>query len=157
MVKPKESAVPIKSDLGTPLDLLGDEHVRQYRETDGEIGYIWNGATALLLTTVGRKSGLKRTIPIIFTAVGDKYVIIGSQGGHPDHPLWYLNVLEDPRVEVQVKADKFPALARTAAGEEREALWREACRQWPNFDIYQGRTTREIPVVVLERQKPSPG
>ena len=153
MVKPDESKIPKSSDLGTSLTLIGDEHVRQYQATDGEIGYIWNGATALLLTMTGRKSGLKRTIPIIFTAVDDKYVIMGSQGGHPDHPLWYLNVQADPNVQVQVKGDKFDAVARTASGEEREHLWREACKQWPNFDVYQTRTTREIPVVVLERVK----
>ena len=152
MVKPDESKIPTTSDLGTSLSLMGDEHVRQYQATDGEVGYMWNGATALLLTTTGRKSGMMRTIPIIFKQVHDKYVIIGSQGGHPDHPLWYLNILSDPHVEVQVKADKFKSIARTAVGDEREHLWREACKQWPNYDVYQQRTSREIPVVVLERR-----
>lgn len=145
--------IPAKSDIGTDLALLGDEHVRRYRETDGEVGYDWNGTTALLITTKGRKSGQDRTIPIIFTQVGDAQVIIASKGGSPTHPAWYLNILENPNVEVQVKGDTFAATARTAQSPEREALWAEAIRQWPNYDIYQSRTDRRIPVVVLERKR----
>jgi len=142
-----------KSDIGTDLSLLGDEHVRRYRETAGEVGYIWNGATAMLVTTRGRKSGQDRTIPIIFRQVGDIYVIIASKGGAPKHPAWYLNILGDPRVKVQIKGEVFDAIARTAASPEREALWAEAIKQWPAYDIYQSRTTRKIPVVVLEREQ----
>jgi deazaflavin-dependent oxidoreductase (nitroreductase family) len=151
MTKPDESRLPAKSDLGTDTTLIGDEHIRRYQATDGEVGYIWNGVTTLLLTTKGRKTGLQRTIPIIFTKVGDAYVIIGSQAGAPDHPLWYLNIQADPHVRVQVKGDKFDAVARAAESPERERLWAEAVKQWPNFDIYQTRTTRQIPVVVIER------
>ena len=135
-----------------PIDisLRGDDHVRLYRETNGEQGYIWNGAPTLLLTTKGRKSGEARTIPIIYTPYGDGYVIIASKGGSPTHPLWYLNVLEDPHVEVQVRADRFEASARTAESPERERIWAEAIKTWPRYDEYQSRTTRRIPVVVLE-------
>lgn len=140
-----------KSDLGTDITLLGDEHVRRYRETDGETGYLWNGATSLLLTTRGRKSGEDRTIPIIFKQVGEKYVLIASKGGAPAHPAWYLNICADPHVKLQIKGDKFDAIARTAEGPEREALWAASLEQWPNYDVYQSRTTRRIPVVVLER------
>jgi deazaflavin-dependent oxidoreductase (nitroreductase family) len=133
------------------LSLLGEEHVRVYRETDGETGYLWNGAPTLLLTTKGRVSGESRTIAIIYTQVGDSFVIIASKGGSPTHPKWYLNVLDDPRVQVQVKADRFDATARTAAPGERERLWAEAVKTWPNYDTYQSRTSREIPVVVLDR------
>jgi len=135
---------------GTDITLIGDEHVRVYRETNGETGYIWNGVTTLLLTFTGRRSGEKRTIPIICTQVGDSYVIIASKGGAPAHPLWYLSVSENPDVEVQVKADKFRARARTAPSPEREALWAEAVKNWPSFDVYQSRTERVIPVVVLD-------
>lgn len=133
------------------LSLLGEEHVRVYRETNGETGYLWNGSPTLLLTTKGRKSGEPRTIAIIYTPVADSYVIIASKGGSPTHPKWYLNVLDDPHVKVQVKADVFDAVARTAGPGERERLWAEAVKNWPNYDTYQSRTTREIPVVVLER------
>jgi deazaflavin-dependent oxidoreductase (nitroreductase family) len=138
-----------------PIDvsLRGDEHVRLYQETNGEKGYIWNGAPILLLTTRGRKSGKSRTIPIIFTRYGESYVIIASKGGSPTHPRWYLNVVEDPRVRVQVKADKFGAIARTAESPERERIWAEAVQTWPRYDEYQSRTSRLIPVVVLERHQ----
>lgn len=137
---------------GTDISLIGPEHVRVYRETNGETGHIWNGVTTLLFTTTGRKSGEKRTNAIIYTQVGDKYVIIASKGGSPTHPAWYLNILEDPNIEVQVKADVFQATARTAESPEREELWAEAVKAWPNFDVYQSRTDRKIPVVVIERK-----
>lgn len=141
-----------KSDLGTDISLLGAEHIRRYRETDGEVGYIWNGVTALLMTSIGRKSGEARTIAIIFTQVGDKSVIIASKGGAPAHPAWYLNIQDDPNVTVQIKGDVFEATARTAEGEERAELWAKCVEQWPNYDVYQSRTERVIPVVVLERK-----
>ena len=125
-----------------------------YRETDGERGYLWNGVPTLLLTTKGRKSGEPRTIPIIYTPYEDKYVIIASKGGAPTHPKWYLNLLEEPTVEVQVKANIFKARARTAESSEREALWAEAVKAWPNYNVYQSRTSREIPVVVIEPVSP---
>jgi deazaflavin-dependent oxidoreductase (nitroreductase family) len=137
---------------GTDISLLNEEHVRVYRETNGERGYIWNGAPILLFTSTGRKSGLPRTIAIIYTQVGDKYVIIASKGGSPTHPKWYLNIEDDPNVEFQIKGDKFKARARTAESPEREQLWAEAIKTWPNYDIYQSRTERRIPVVVIERQ-----
>lgn len=137
---------------GTDISLIGPEHVRVYQETNGEKGYLWNGVPTLLFTTKGRKSGEPRTNPIIFTPVGDKYVIIASKGGSPTHPAWYLNILEDPNIEVQVKADKFAATARTAESPEREELWAEAVKAWPNYDVYQSRTERKIPVVVIERK-----
>ncbi len=142
-----------QSDIGTDISLLGPEHVRRYQETNGEIGYIWNGATALLLTTKGRKSGEDRIIPIIFTQVDDVQVIIASKGGSPTHPAWYLNILDDPQVTVQIKGEKFAAIARVAETPERDRLWLEATRQWPAYDTYQSRTTRVIPVVYLEKCK----
>lgn len=137
---------------GTDITLIGDEHVRIYRETNGETGYLWNGVPILLFTSKGRKSGQPRTNAIIYTPVGDKYVIIASKGGSPTHPAWYLNILEDPNLEVQIKGDVFQATARTAESPEREQLWAEAVKAWPNYDVYQSRTERKIPVVVIERK-----
>jgi len=142
-----------KSDIGTDITLVGDEHLRRYLETDGEVGYIWNGAPILVLTTKGRKSGEDRTIPIIYRQVGDKIVLVGSKGGSPTHPVWYLNILENPNVKVQIKGEKFDAVARTTVSPEREELWAESLKGWPNYDVYQTRTTRQIPVVVLDRVK----
>lgn len=132
------------------LSLRGDEHVRVYRETNGETGYLWNGSPILLLTTRGRRSGDERTIPIIFTPWGESWAVIASRGGSPTHPAWYLNLCDEPHVGVQVKADKYEAVARTAASPEREQIWAAAVAHWPNYDVYQSRTTRAIPVVVLD-------
>jgi deazaflavin-dependent oxidoreductase (nitroreductase family) len=132
--------------------LFGDEHVRRYRETDGEVGHIWRlGSKILLLTTRGRSTGEPRTAPLIYENAGDAYVVVASKGGAPKHPGWYENLARNPEVEVQILGEVFPARARTAAGEERERLWKLAARQWPPYDEYQEKTDREIPVVVLER------
>ena len=133
------------------ISLLGEKHVKVYQETNGEQGYLWNGVPILLLTTTGRKSGQPRTIPIIFTPYKNSFVIIASKGGSPEHPKWYLNIQDNPNVTVQVKAEVFKAAARTAQSPEREVIWSEALKSWPNFDVYQSRTTRQIPVVVIER------
>ncbi len=133
-------------------NLFGDEHVRRYRETGGAVGHDWReGSTILLLTTTGRKTGEKRTAPLIYAKDGDRYVIVASKGGAPEHPGWYQNLDKTPEVEVQVKGDVFRARARTAKGEERERLWRLANTVWKHYDEYATRTDREIPVVVLER------
>jgi deazaflavin-dependent oxidoreductase (nitroreductase family) len=132
--------------------LFGEEHVRSYRETDGELGYLWReGAPTLLLTVTGRKSGDEYTTPLIFGEDGESYVLVASQGGRPQHPDWYLNLVANPDVEVQILGDCFRARARTAEGEERERLWRMMNGIWPHYDEYQARTERTIPVVVLER------
>jgi deazaflavin-dependent oxidoreductase (nitroreductase family) len=133
-------------------NLFGDEHVKRYRETGGEVGHVWReGSTILLLTTTGRKSGEARTTPLIYAQDGDRYVIVASKGGAPEHPGWYENLAKDPNVGLQVKDEVFPARARTAEGEERERLWRKANEVWRHYDEYQTKTDREIPVVVLER------
>ena len=129
--------------------LLGDEHVRRYRETAGEVGYLWNGATALLLTTTGGKSGLPRTQPLIFAAHGEDFLVVASLGGAPNHPAWYLNLLANPAAEIQVKGDLIKVTGRTADDDEKPGLWKIVTDQWPNYNVYQARTERIIPLVVL--------
>jgi proline iminopeptidase len=132
--------------------LFGEEHVRRYRETGGEVGHIWKrGSKILLLTTKGRKTGNPTTTPLIYENDGDRYVIVASKGGAPEHPGWYLNLEKDPEVELQLMDEVFAARARVAEGEERERLWKLAAQQWPAYDEYAQKTDREIPVVVLER------
>ena len=132
--------------------LFGDEHVQRYRETGGEVGHRWKrGSKVLLLTTKGRKTGQARTSPLIYEEDGDRYVVVASKGGAQTHPRWYLNLRENPNVVLQVLDEVFPARARTAEGEERERLWQLVTKQWPDYDRYQTKTDREIPVVVLER------
>ena len=131
------------------ITLIGDEHIKAYRESDGEVGYLWNGATSLLLTTTGRKSGEARTSALIFARDGDDYLVVASMGGAPQHPSWYLNLTANPEAEVQVKGDHVPVTARTASDDEKPRLWRIVTEQWPNYDVYQTRTERVIPLVVL--------
>jgi deazaflavin-dependent oxidoreductase (nitroreductase family) len=134
------------------LTLVGEEHVRRYLETDGAVGHEWNGVQTLVLTTTGRRSGTPRRSAMIYGTDGDRFVVIASNGGSPTHPAWYLNLADDPTAEVRVGAARIPVRARTATGEERSRLWSVMTGIWPNFDVYQTRTSRQIPVVVLEAQ-----
>lgn len=132
--------------------LFGEEHVRKYIETDGEVGHDWmRGSTVLILTTTGRKSGKQYQHPLIYRESGGDYVIVASKGGAPSHPDWYLNLTEHPAVELQVGGDRFGATARDATSEERPELWELMNDAWPDYNGYQEKTDREIPVVVLAR------
>jgi deazaflavin-dependent oxidoreductase (nitroreductase family) len=131
--------------------LFGEEHVRRYRETGGEVGHIWNGVPTLLLTTTGRTTGNPTTTPLIYGRDGENYVIVASKGGAPEHPGWYRNLSKTPEVELQVGPEVFAARARTAEPAERERLWRTMAEIWPSYDDYAQKTDRDIPVVVLER------
>jgi deazaflavin-dependent oxidoreductase (nitroreductase family) len=136
----------------TPDDqLFGAEHVATYRETGGDRGHDWRGTTTLLLTTTGRKSGRERTTPLIYQPYGDDYLIVASKGGAPEPPEWYLNLVEEPEVGVQIRDDVFRARARTATPEEKPDMWQAMTATWPAYDDYQRKTDREIPIVVLER------
>jgi deazaflavin-dependent oxidoreductase (nitroreductase family) len=133
-------------------DLFGAEHVRVYRETKGERGYHWRGTTILLLTTQGRTSGEPRTTPLIHRTDGDRWVVVASKGGAPEHPSWYQNLLADPEATIQVKGEEIPVRATTAMGEERSRLWARMAEVWPAYDDYQKKTDREIPVVAFTRR-----
>jgi len=132
--------------------LFGQEHVDRYRATDGEEGHDWQGTTALLLTTTGRKSGDARTTPLIYQEHDGDLLVVASKGGADEPPAWFLNLEEDPAVEVQVKGDRFSATARTATPDEKPEMWSKMTEAWPQYDEYQQKTDREIPVVVLERE-----
>jgi deazaflavin-dependent oxidoreductase (nitroreductase family) len=131
--------------------LFGQEHVDRYLATDGEEGHDWLGTQVLILTTKGRKSGEPRTLPLIYGTDGDDFLVVASKGGSRRPPAWYLNLVADPEVEVQVKGERFKARARDATPEEKPEMWKTMTKQWPSYDDYQKRTERQIPVVVLER------
>ncbi|RCV52371.1 nitroreductase family deazaflavin-dependent oxidoreductase [Marinitenerispora sediminis] len=131
--------------------LYGAEHVRRYVETDGREGHDWRGAQVLILTTTGRRTGQQRSTPLIYGQAGDDYTVVASMGGAPEHPQWYRNLVADPTVRVQVKGDVFTAEARTATEEEKARLWPEMARIWPDYDEYQAKTDRSIPLVILRR------
>jgi deazaflavin-dependent oxidoreductase (nitroreductase family) len=128
-----------------------NRHIQQYLDTDGSQGHHFQGYDALLLTTRGRKSGVLRRTALYYGVDGGRYVLVASNGGSPQHPLWYLNLAADPRVELQVGADRFAAEAHTATGDDRARLFTMMASIFPPYNEYQARAGREIPVVVLER------
>ena len=109
------------------------------------------GRPVLILTTVGAKSGRVRKTPLAYSKDGERHVVIASKGGGPTHPAWYHNLVANPEVTVEVLGEGFRARARVAEGDERDRLFRNQADQMPNFYQYQERTSRRIPVVVLER------
>jgi deazaflavin-dependent oxidoreductase (nitroreductase family) len=132
------------------MPLFGQEHVARYRATDGEEGHDWEGTVTLLLTTTGRRSGQQRTTPLIYGRDGDRFLVVASKGGADEPPAWYRNLEADPDVAVQVRGERFRALARTATAAEKARLWPVMTAEWPAYDDYQRRTSRDIPIVVLE-------
>lgn len=132
------------------MPLYGEEHIERYRATGGEEGHDWQGTSTLLLTTTGRQSGEPRTSPLIYGRHGDDYLVVASKGGAPEPPAWYVNLRADPHAEIQVRDQVLRVRARDATPDEKPELWRIMTREWPDYDAYQEKTTREIPVVVLE-------
>jgi deazaflavin-dependent oxidoreductase (nitroreductase family) len=133
----------------SPADWVA-RHIRRYLESDGRRGQR-GGKDALLLTTRGRRSGKLRRTALYYGTDGDRYLLVASNGGAAKHPSWYLNLVEHPEVQLQVGADKFAARARTATPEEKPRLWRLMVAILPQYDGYQKRTRRDIPVVIVER------
>jgi deazaflavin-dependent oxidoreductase (nitroreductase family) len=128
-----------------------DDVIREFRENAGKVGGRWEGRDLLLLTTTGRKSGREHTTPMVYTRDGDRLLVYASKGGAPDHPDWFKNLVANPRVTVEVGADKFAATATPLEGEERERLFAEQVERWPRFGEYQERAERVIPVVALSK------
>ena len=147
------------SDKNTPQELPSwiTDHVSLYLE-DPDAGHDWDSTVAggpgilptLLLTTMGRKSGQARTMPLIYHRVDNGFVVVASKGGAPAHPAWYLNLLAGGDCEVLVRRERHRVTARTAEGEERGALWQKMVEIYPPYNDYQAATDRKIPVVVLE-------
>ncbi|RDH77166.1 nitroreductase family deazaflavin-dependent oxidoreductase [Mycolicibacterium moriokaense] len=131
------------------LALVGADHVAAYRESGGEVGYLWNGVPTLLLSVTGRRTGAEHTSALIFGRDGDDYLVVASMGGAPMHPKWYLNLKADPRATIQVQDRRIAVLASTAGPADRPRLWDIMIAIWPNYDVYQSRTERQIPVVRL--------
>jgi len=134
-----------------------NEHLRIYLESDGEHGHYVDppepgarkDSTALLLQTIGRKSGNKFTVPLFYEKVGDDFIIIASKGGSDKHPVWYLNMLEQAEVRVQAGRDKYRASWRILEGDERQVAWDKIAAMYPTYHEYQKITDRVIPVIAL--------
>jgi deazaflavin-dependent oxidoreductase (nitroreductase family) len=111
------------------------------------------GAPMIIVTHKGAKSGTTYTSPLVYSKDGDKYVIIASKGGAPENPSWYHNLVAHPEVTVEIGSEKFKAKAREVKGEERDRLFNAQAKIMPQFNEYQKKTSRKIPVIVLERVK----
>jgi deazaflavin-dependent oxidoreductase (nitroreductase family) len=126
--------------------------IEGFRRHDGQITTgPFSGRSLLLLTTRGAKSGQERTNPLAYTRDGDRIFVIASKGGAPTNPDWYRNLRANPRVTVEVGPERFEANARVAKGAERRRLYDLQASRMPGFKEYEKRTSREIPVIVLER------
>ena len=135
------------------------DHIDQYRE-DPEAAHMWDAShvggpknvPCLLLTTIGRKSGKERPTPLIYGKVSEGYVIVASKGGAPDHPAWYLNLRDNPKVKVQVATDEFEAEVESVTGGEKyQTWWDQMVEIWPPYNDYKEKTDRKIPLVLLRR------
>ncbi len=125
--------------------------IAEYRANGGKVGGQFANASLLLLTTTGAKSRQPRTTPLVYTTDGDHLLVIASKGGAPTNPDWYHNLVAHPEVTVEVGTERFQARAVVPTGQERDRLFNHAAAQMPGFGEYQKNTTRQIPVIVLER------
>lgn len=139
------------SDPITDLNAFNANLIAEFRANGGKVTGMFEHAPLVLITHTGAKSGIARTSPLVCSRDGDSVVIIASKAGADTHPHWYLNMLVNPEVTVELPGETFRARARVAEGEERQRLYRAQADMMPNFDDYAAKTTREIPVVVLER------
>jgi deazaflavin-dependent oxidoreductase (nitroreductase family) len=125
--------------------------IDEFRTNKGSVTGVFANAPLLLLTTTGAKSGKQHTTPVVYTRDGERIVIIASKGGAPSHPAWYHNLVANPEVTLELPDETFRARAHVASGDERTRLWEAQAALMPTFNDYQEKTTREIPVIVLER------
>ena len=131
---------------------MNESVVAEYRTTGGRLRTAFAGAPILLLDHRGAVSGRAYTSPLAYSRAGDDYVVIASMGGAPTNPQWFANLVAHPDVSIEVGDEVIPVRARVAQDDERDRLYRAQADQISNFDDYQARTERLIPVVVLERR-----
>jgi deazaflavin-dependent oxidoreductase (nitroreductase family) len=125
--------------------------IAEFRANGGKVGPPFENAPLILLTTTGAKSGQPRVAPLVYTTDGDRMVILASKAGAPTNPDWYHNLVANPTATVETGSETFPVRASVAEGTERQRLYDQQAAQMPGFAEYQKKTTRQIPVVVLER------
>jgi deazaflavin-dependent oxidoreductase (nitroreductase family) len=124
--------------------------IEEFRANEGKVGGPFAGATLLLLHTVGAKTGQPRVNPVMYQPAGGSYAIFASKGGAPTHPAWYHNLLAHPQVSAEIGSQTVPLVARVAEGAERDRIWAAQKRDHPGFADYETRTTRQIPVIILD-------
>ncbi len=125
--------------------------IEEFRANGGKVGGMFAGASVLLLTTTGGKSGRRLTSPLMYNTDGDRLLVFASKGGAPSNPDWYHNLIANPRVTVERGSETFEAAAAVVTGEERDRLYQRHGEEFPQFAEYQRNTTRKIPVIALKR------
>ena len=136
--------------VDSPTDWVA-KHVRSYVESNGRNGHLYHGMPTLLLTTRGRRTGIRRRTALIYGEAGESFLLVASNSGSASHPAWYLNLSEDPAVDVQIGGEVFAAWARTAGPAEKPLLWQQMAEIFPTYTRYQEKAGRDIPVVILDR------
>lgn len=127
--------------------------IEEFHANGGKVGGPFEGATLLLLTTTGAKSGKRRTTPLVYMPDGDRYIIFASKAGQPTNPDWYHNLVAHPDVTIEVGTRTIDVIAKVITGAERDRLFAEQVKRAPGFGEYQAKTTRTIPVIALEQPK----
>jgi deazaflavin-dependent oxidoreductase (nitroreductase family) len=122
----------------------------EYEASGGARSNTMRGVPIIVLTSVGAKTGKLRKTPLMRVEHDGQYAVVASKGGAPEHPVWYYNLKANPHVELQDGAAKRDYVAHEATGEERDLWWRRSTEVWPDYDVYQTKTDRQIPVFVLE-------
>jgi F420H(2)-dependent quinone reductase len=143
--RPKMYDIMTKSWLGVAFGKL---NAKVYKASDGRLFGKMGDADLAVVTAIGRKSGKPREVPLIYGPDGDNVVLIASKAGHPTHPVWYLNMVANPKIRIQIGATSREYVVYTAEGEERERCWEMMCSLYDDYRNYQKWTDREIPVVV---------
>ncbi|HEY9473839.1 MAG TPA: nitroreductase family deazaflavin-dependent oxidoreductase [Mycobacteriales bacterium] len=133
------------------FDAFNQRIIAEFRANGGKVGGQFEGMSLALLTTVGRKTGQRRTSPVAYMNVDGQPVVIASKGGAPTHPAWYHNLVANPQVTVEFGTDTFEATAEVLQGEKRDRIFAKVAAMAPGFGDYQAGTTRVIPVVAIHR------
>ncbi|MCH9815511.1 MAG: nitroreductase family deazaflavin-dependent oxidoreductase [Actinomycetia bacterium] len=126
--------------------------IKEFRENDGRVGGMFEGAPLLLLHTVGAKSGKARINPMMYQKVGDQFAVFASMGGAPTNPAWFHNLGKNPDAEIEVGSQTLPVTAHVADPATRQQIWEAQKANYPQFAEYEARTDREIPVVLLTQR-----
>jgi F420H(2)-dependent quinone reductase len=141
--------MPLQGEYAPSTSKWARDQAETYEATEGREANTLRGKPVIVLTTVGAKSGRLRKTALMRVEHDGEYAVVASQGGQPEHPAWYFNIVEQPHVELQDGAVKRDYLAREVTGDEKAAWWKRATGVWPAYDAYQAKTDREIPVFVL--------
>jgi deazaflavin-dependent oxidoreductase (nitroreductase family) len=133
------------------MDDFNKAIIDEFRANGGKVGGNFEGAPMLLLHTTGAKSGQERVNPMMYRKAGKDFAVFASKAGAPTNPDWYHNLVAHPAVTAEIGTETVPVVARVAQGDERTEIWEAQKKEYPGFAEYETATTRQIPVVILER------